>query len=299
MIFSENYDMFRMAQTIYNSEVKKNPTLLRLDNITDFFGANFEGINSQFLSIYDFLTTENTKNMEVVDYSAISEQTEQGKYVLHNLRQNVSGSNNILSNLAKSNIQTTPHFLFTYIVGTDKYELKINNNVISFNHLGDFGQSEVVCFEEVLNNTPCVVIQKTEKVNDNQIEKLKTTTTVINAHTHAVVFAKQTIKTKNNQSNKSELKSTTVFKEKSAYILKQSDEKVNTIQKLNIASVIYSPEVNIFNIFKFESIKNNFSKFGARSKIQILLKIRKLQNLIANAQKNALSKFLSDSKQQV
>ena len=40
MIFSDNYDKFRMAQIAYNAELEKYPQLNDLDLVTDFFGAS-------------------------------------------------------------------------------------------------------------------------------------------------------------------------------------------------------------------------------------------------------------------
>ena len=60
MIFSDNYDKLIEAQSAYNAEIKRFPELVAIDDVTDFFGMAISSTESQFKSVYDYLTTLNT-----------------------------------------------------------------------------------------------------------------------------------------------------------------------------------------------------------------------------------------------
>ncbi len=132
MIFSDNYDKFRMAQIAYNAELEKYPELNDIDVITDFFGASLEGVNIRFKRIYDYLTTINTSANQTVNYSSISDESLKGVALIKSLVKNAGVDSNFLSSVANMEVTLLPNLNIVYQIAGNTYNITSNGGVLSF-----------------------------------------------------------------------------------------------------------------------------------------------------------------------
>lgn len=114
MIFSDNYDKLIEAQKAYNSEVQNSLILSEVDYVTDFFGSTFSEFEGKFKTIYDYLTTINTKTNKVVNYSSYPDNGIKAHTVIRNIVSNTETSKQFLTTPASFSITTVPHLSVTY-----------------------------------------------------------------------------------------------------------------------------------------------------------------------------------------
>ena len=192
MIFSDNYDKFRMAQIAYNSELEKYPQLNDLDLVTDFFGASLEGVNVRFKRIYDYLTTINTSSNQTENYSSVSDESLKGVALIKAIIKNAGIDSDFLTSVADMQVTTLPNLNISYQIAGNRYQITSNGSVLMFNAL-EQGVSAMQTFEKVAylinhENNMYVVVREKSCFRGIDSEREELTDFIIDPNTKTIKY---------------------------------------------------------------------------------------------------------------
>lgn len=191
MIFSNNYDKLKQAQTIYNKFIGNNPILKQIDDVTDFFSVCFKSLNESFSSIYDYLITKNTKNNVVKNYGIISSDSEEGKQIDLEIEKNVKNANIVLKDESELNYVDLENLNISYSIGDLSYSLKSENNALMFSLNSHNSKKHTIAFITFIDEKPFLVIkQNSLSINKYFCDKTETEM-FINPYTQNLIYAKE------------------------------------------------------------------------------------------------------------
>lgn len=191
MIFSNNYDKLKQAQTIYNKFIGNNPILKQIDDVTDFFSVCFKSLNESFSNIYDYLITKNTKNNVVKNYGIISSDSEEGKQIDLEIEKNVENANIVLKNESELNYVDLENLNISYSIGDLSYSLKSENNALMFSLNSTNLKKHTIAFITFIGEKPFLVIkQNSLSINKYFCDKTETEM-FINPYTQNLIYAKE------------------------------------------------------------------------------------------------------------
>lgn len=192
MIFSDNYDKFRTAQIAYNSELEKNPELMDLDLVTDFFGASLESLNIRFKRIFDYLTTVNTSSNKIENYASVSDTSLKGNTLINAITKNAGVDASFLTSQASVEISTIPNLNISYIVNGCSYNITSSNGVLRFSaveqHANAVSTTEKVAYLVSINETPCVVVREKNTFKNLDGEREELTDFIIDSNTKTIKY---------------------------------------------------------------------------------------------------------------
>lgn len=194
MIFSDNYDKLIQAQSAYNAEIKKYPELVGIDDVTDFFGVAVAETENQFKAIYDHLTTFNTVNSKIVNYSAVSEDSIKGHSVKRDLIKQGVVSADFLNNEANLSMVTMPNLVINYTLNNKVISIAVNGKSLVSTIRETVGNETVVTTKVAYvvrqADKQFVVVREQVKRTSPTAQRIDVNDFLINKHTKEIVYVR-------------------------------------------------------------------------------------------------------------
>lgn len=263
MIFSDNYDKLIEAQSAYNAEIKRFPELVAIDDVTDFFGMAISSTESQFKSVYDYLTTLNTINFKTVNYSAVSEDSIKGHTVKRDL---------IKQGIASSGFLTTPAILTMVTIPNLVINYKLDNKVIAISVNGKSLYSTITeknDDETIITTKVAYTVKQADKQFVVVREQVKRTTPtsqrtdnndfLINKHTKEIVYIRNASQLQKTDGFNSQTKNIYVVDGKEAIFVSKLNNEKPVMLSVDSEPIIFNEELTQINDYN-DYFSPNFSQ---------------------------------------